>query len=376
MTAAVTTPTYPIPGPQCNVVFTLAESGSNYLRVWCSVAPEGSALAGELNAAAFNRVVVYEGDAGADNPWRWTPDKGGKYTFICQEYSRLAGFGGSYDGDTRGAPSETKCGAESTVYVYVGQRLTSPIGPPQNQAKLVLYVWNDSIRPTTLALHGEITPRIDTSSASAAAKAAAETAAVAAALTALEEQTVTHVMDTVSTIAALVAGQYNAHIANAAVHNAADTDNNVPYDLYLSTAVTPAELPTLVNDILQKARRHYTNDCGGTASTNPGVGTASYHTHGGNAAGDTVNLPLYTSVADTAEAYGALGDMYRAHEAHRISTNVHVSADGTCALGAIPHLLDVHKAYLTTLASLTPTAPPAQSSGAQLLISSAGFTEE
>src|SRR6185369_12938032 len=157
MTSVATTPTYPIPGRETRVIFTIS---ANFVRVWCTVAPEGSELANKLKLTTQNRVLVYQGDGGQHNPWRFNADKGGKYTLVTQEYTRGTAYGGGYQGDPNGVESETKSGSETTLSLFIGQRMTSTIGIAPDSATLVLWVWDGNIRPTTLATQGENSPAI------------------------------------------------------------------------------------------------------------------------------------------------------------------------------------------------------------------------
>jgi len=368
-------PTYPVPNRQATLTMTLVESGSNWVRIWCTVAPDASQVAQTLIKSNTHRVVVYEGAGGANEPWRWTPDAGGKYTFAVQEYTRGGGFSGGYAGDTAAAPTETKCGLETTLYFYVGQRLTAPIGVGHDTASIVLWIWNATIRATSLQVHGEATPALTSQTPSAAAAIAMASTTVVNALAALVDVAVSTAVGTISTIVSDMVSKINAHIIVTAgsVHNAADSDNDIPIEF--ACAPGPGTLQEFVNATLPLLRRHRLNDCGGTSTTAPGPGTAEYHKLGGVRKADQTNQPLYGGVGSLADAYAALADIWRVHEAHRVSTAVHGAADSTNALTALPVLLALHKVYLDVLASYTPTAPPAAQSGAVTLIAKAGFVE-
>jgi len=367
-------PAYPVSEREARVTFTLTESATNYVRVWVTVAPEGSKLATEITESTQSRFVVYQADGGADHPWNFTPDKGGKYTFLAQEYTKGSGFGGGYEGDPLGAPTEVKVGSEATLTLEIGQQFRQPIGAPPDTATLVFWVWSDTIRKTTAILQGEDSPRIEQESPTPLAKTAMETTAVKTALAALADTTCTVALGSPSTIVAEMVTDLNAHNAMAAtVHNSADGDNVIPKEL--QSASTPQTLIEFVNDALPKMRRHRLNDHGGeTITPDPGgTGSAAYHVLAGNGKADLLNMPLFQGAGSQAEAYGALADIWRAHEGHRVSTAVHGSADSTNTLTALPKIMEVHRQYLTVLASPAPAAPPAQSSGAQLLISIGGF---
>jgi hypothetical protein len=143
-----TVPAYPPPNWETRVTFTLTESNTNWVRVWVTAAPEGSELRAKLDAkAALNRFEVYAGPGGANALWKQTFGVGGKYTLVAQEYTRGATeFGGGYQNDARGAQTETKVGAESTLSLHIGQRLTSTISAGADSVDLALWVWDAKSR--------------------------------------------------------------------------------------------------------------------------------------------------------------------------------------------------------------------------------------
>src|SRR5688500_19809668 len=99
MATLATTPTYPVPTRPALVVFSSSVGASNYIRAWCTVAPEGSELANRIAANRLNRALVYQDEGGSKHPWRYTFDKGGAYTFLVQEYTKGNHWGGGYEGD-------------------------------------------------------------------------------------------------------------------------------------------------------------------------------------------------------------------------------------------------------------------------------------
>lgn len=375
MTTVATLPAFPVPARETQVVFTLTGAGANFVRVWVTVAPDGSALAGQLAKSTQNRVVVYQADGGVNQPWRFTPDKGGPYTLIAQEYTKGSGYGGGYQGDPNGAVSETKVGAEVTLSLFIGQRVTQAIGVSPDSATLVMWVWNDTIRRTLLAIHGEDSPAISALTPSPRAKAAMGSVAVVTALAALVDVATATALGSLSSMITGIFLAINGHNPTTAgsVHNAADTDNIVK-DSNASTP-SPAELPQFVNDALLRMRQHRLNDNGGSVTSPGGTDSAAYHRRSGANRADFVNMPLYKSVGDLDEAYAALADIWRAHEGHRVNLTVHGAADTTNTLTALPPILEVHRQFLAVLAAPSPPTPPAQSVGVMRLISQAGFKE-
>lgn len=375
-TTLATSPTYVVPSRQAALTFTLGETGSNYARIWCTAAPVGSALRASLDKSTQNRIELFVTDGGAAHPISYKFDKGGAYTLVSQEYTRGASqFGGAYQNAAGSAPSETKVGTEHTITLYIGQRMTSKVGAARDIGTLVLWVWNDTIRGTTLATHGEASPAI-VSPATPNAVAASEASAVKTALAALADVAVATAVGTVSTITAEMVTKINAHFAKTtgspATHAAADT--NDPLTVDLGSASTPSDLQTFASKALIAMRYHYTNDAtlGGTSS---GIDSAGYHVVSAAKKNDFLDAPLFRSVGALDEAYRALADIWRSYEAHRVSTAVHGSADTTNTLTALPALLSVHKEFLAVLASASPTTPPTQSSGAMTLMQQAGMQE-
>src|SRR5262245_53582646 len=151
MPTLTTSPTFAPPKGEVQVRFALSEPSANFVRVWVTEAPPGSELKTKLDKATQNRFAVYTGDGGDANPWKQTFDLGGKYTLVAQEYVRGAQpYGGGYQGSPDGNPSETKVGSESTLELFIGQRLTSVIQAGEHQVTLALWVWDSKIQQTTL----------------------------------------------------------------------------------------------------------------------------------------------------------------------------------------------------------------------------------
>ncbi len=369
MTALTHSPTLPAPKRQVAITLGATDSDADYVRVWCTIAPTGSELDGKLNNSKDprSRVIVFEGQFG--NQWNATFDKGGKYTFVAQEYLKGAGYGGGYEGDPNGAALEEKLGSETTLIIYVGQRGTQQIGPPGNQATLVVWVWDETIYRTTKAEHGEDSPAITAQSPSPSIKTAMESSTVTAALTALGAGvTAAAATGNLATIVYDYWNQYDGHV-QAFTHPDDDLFNYL--NASFSNAYGQKDLQEFVNKALQLIKYHVTNDASlDTAGGVFGPGSASYHN-----SSDRASLPLYDNVGSFSDAYAALADLHRCYESHRVAEPAHDSPDTGHALAALPLILQVHSAFLTVLASTNPPVPPAQSIGMQTLISLAGFKE-
>jgi hypothetical protein len=390
MTTLSTLPVYPVPARQTAVIFTLTESGSNYVRVWCTAAPPGSELRKALDGTSDppteprSRHEVYKGDGGADKPLRRVFETGGRYVLVAQEYTKNAtAFGGGYEGDPDGYESETKVGSEATLELFIGQRMTSEIRVAGESVTVVLWVWDDTIRATTVATHGEKSPTLLATSPTVKVQAAMESAAVIAALAALADDAVTTAIGTPATILGNGAGgftkEWNDHLADTAPHATADTENGIPTGL--ASAASADNLSDTVNECLLLIRYHYTNDAVKAGADPPGAGrdTGDYHVPAAVHGNDNVNMPLFRSVGDPRDAYWAVADIHRSYEAHRVSAvgtgGIHDSPDSTNVLTALPSLLALGSAVFTVWAATSPTTPATQSDGAMALIAKAGFTE-
>lgn len=383
-------PSLPIPKQRTTVTFTNS-AGGDFLRVWCTVAPTGSELYGRINDSKDprTRVAVHEGSSGST--WSQAFDRGGKYTFVVQEYIKGSGYGGGYEGDPAGSDNEEQIGSESTLYVYVGQRLTQSVGPNTDRCSLALWVWNATIQETTLAQHGEDSPAlVANGTPTPKAKTAMESATVSTALASLVGQLASTALGAPFDVANYIEC-WNWHIAGAAQHADADDSNTIPVGL--GSANTPKEFAQFLSFAINAARHHMTNDNAGlpvdaVPARTGGYDSGNYHEDSdGDTIGDWGNLPLVQGASSLDEAYGAFADLHRCFEAHRQSTTVHSQSQDTIdrasALfgGYVPELTElpliaaVHAAYCAVLAQTNPPAPPAQSTGAQTLISGGGFKE-
>ena len=373
MTTLSTLPTYAAPNLDTQVIFTLTGGGANFVRAWLTAAPPGSELRKKLDASAQSRIAFYEGDGGALHPERRKFDVGGKYTLVAQEYTRGASnYGGGYQNSPDGAPSETKVGAEVTLSLYIGQRLTSDISTGTDVMTVAVWVWDSTIRATTLSTQGEDSPTLLATSGTPRAVAAAESSAVASALAALVNVTVSSAVGDAGDVLASLVGQWNSHLVEPGAHDTNDTDNDLP--IGLGSSASAGSLAASVTEVVPYLRQHFTNDAVAGGSAN-GRDSAGYHVVSGNKANDNANLPLLAGASQLADAYWALADLCRCYEAHRVNAAVHTAVDGTNALDPRPQLMALGEAVLTVLASTSVATPPTQSSGAMTLISGAGFTE-
>jgi hypothetical protein len=360
-----TVPVLLVPARQAQVRFQRTGSGSTYVRAWCSVAPEGSELAVKLKEQTAQRVLVYEGDGGDNAPWRTQFDRGGAYTLILQEYVKgAAPYGGGYQNSPDSAPAETKVGGEVTAVFFVGQRMTTTLGVSPDSATLVVWVWDETIRQTTIAAQGEASPAVTAENPTPKARVAMTSAGVTSAVAALVDQTAT-VIGASSYIPTLLEAIAD-HMGSASSHATPDTVNPLPASL----AADPGQhLDDTVTAALASLKRHMNNEGDPAAGPPFGAGSASFHSRI-----DQVNAPIVSGGRGQAAAYLGLADLWRSYEAHRVSS-VHLAPDTTHPLVTPPKLLATHIAFLAALAAATPSTPPGQSSLATQLIQFAGFEE-
>ena len=356
-------PTYPAPGRKVRVTPT-AGAGGNFARVWLTDAPLGSELREKIAKATTARLELAATDSG--KAFEFTPDVGGAYVCTVQEYTLGAtAHGGAYEGDPDGYQTETKVGAESTVYLYAGERLEQTIGAGADTAKLVVWIWNATIRQTTIAEHGEATPALYNLS-SDRAKTAALSTTVATALTALVGQTATATIGTLATVLDNMLAKINAHMGmGATTHNAADADNDMGRVLDGASGIDG--IVYVAQRMATALRYHMTNSADGAA-----IGGAAYHIVS-TAKGDWANLPAFQSCGSLEQALSVIGSVWEAYEAHRVNTSVHGAADSTNTLSALGPLLGLHKAYAAVIRSMNPTSPASINSGTTLLVHGAGF---
>jgi len=362
-------PTYPVPRSKVRVTFTPTGIGANFVRVWVTDAPTGSAYRNQLDKAATNQLMVFESSVPVWETGNF--DLGGTYVLSVQEYSRGSSYGGRFEGDPNTAISETPVGAASTLSVYIGQRVTCTLGVGADKAKFVIWCWNDTIRATTTAVHGELSPAI-INPTSSRALAAMNDPAVKSMFQYFDGSTATSVIGSPASIISDLITKYEAHRTQATVHAANDGANTISAGY--KEAPSPSTYPQILSEIARKFRQHMTNDVGSAAvsPTQPGVNSGAFH---GSSKVDWTNLPAVQSIGQLSEVFAGLGDLLRAYDAHRTST-IHNNQDTTNTLASLPVLITLHKYFSAALAALTPTIPPTKSSAAVLLQSQAGFVEE
>ena len=354
-------PAYPT--RKTTISFALS-GGGNYLRLFLTDAPPGSDYRKRLDDSGASRIELFKGSSG--QTFDFVDTKGGKYILAAQEYTQsVSTHGGGYSGDPLGYMTETKIGSETTVNVVFGTAVTQPIGVGSDTGTLRFWVWESTIRATSVALHGEKTPAI-VDVASPKAQVAAGSSSVTSGLTALAGVTVSTALGTLSTVFEDIRDSFNDHLTQAGVHTVNDTDNEIG-PAFSSPSGTG--LPRACAELVRRMYLHMTND----ASDGNGPGSGAYHKS--PVVSDWVNLMIAPPPGDLAGVFACLGDAWRAYEAHRVATAVHTIADTTNTLAALPAILDIHSDFCAALASASPTAPATSKEGFVLIAHGAGMKE-
>ncbi|MHC4648906.1 MAG: hypothetical protein ACYTBJ_25920 [Planctomycetota bacterium] len=368
-------PQYPIPGTE----FTVKFSGlaGNTVRVMWTAAPDGTDQAKDLEKSEKSEVFAHEADP--DTPWALKLDKGGVYKLRVYDVTKgAAAYGGGYSDSPDGYATETIEATDDSQSIEVGQALTVNVGAGADRAPLKLYVWGSTIRATTDAQHGEVTPSFDVTSVTDKAKQAAESATVETALAALDGQTVANAIGNLATVINDIRSKYEAHrvqIAAPAVHaSSGDTVNSIPL-AYISP-LTPDSTVDCARELLSKIRAHMLTDLGPDATQSGGTGTGDWH----NSSKADWDIPNADTPTDIAGAMMAVAIVHREYEDHLSDLIVHLNADTVNGLATTIStsnyaIMNVYAEFLSVLKTLSPTAPPVQNPGVTQLVNNAGFKE-
>lgn len=378
-----TTPTYALPGDAVPLTATVS-TAANFVRLWCTDAPNGSALKDRLLKENVERVEIlppktqFPGGIFIGKPFEVQLDRGGRYTFVGQEYTIGATTtGGGYSNDPQGYASLTAIGAEQTLYVYLGQRMTQRIGSSAyGLGSLLVHVWNNTIRETTVAIHGVASPAI-INTTTPRALAAASASGVQTQLDAIKNAAVSVLAPNLQTLVAEMVSKIPDHFNNANApigtffHGTAigganpDTVNGTEIQNLSTRCSTPTGMAKAAQILSGRLRLHMGNGPDGSTVYHEDADyTNALISDGGG------------SDSDPAGAISAIADVYRAYEAHRADATSHALADTFNTLTTAPGpLLLLHKEFLAAMTGLSPAA----AGGAQTattVLSSYGFRLE
>lgn len=370
MTVALSTePVYALPGDAVKVTPTVTGSAANFVRIWLTDAPVGSKLKIRQQQLGGVRInpAGNDPDGNGFDAGRAIPlplDKGGKYTFVVQEYTKNATtYGGGYAGSPDAFLSETKIGAEQTLYVYIGERVTHRLGNnARGTGTLLLYIWNNSVRQTTIATHGVLSPAIVDCSSPLALSAASDTAVILS-LDAMVDNTATNL---ISGLATLISGfQVTApkHFNNnpGVYHNTFDTDNDTELEDMPRTADTPEGVLRAAQVIHRRMSLHIGNGSDGAKR---------YH-----ARPDWYRSLASDPPGDLSSAVATLADAWNVYENHRVDGVVHnvTGAPGgtpdndNAITASVGPLVNLHLNFFSAMRALSPTANGGTQQGAVTL---------
>ncbi len=344
---------------------TFDATTGNFVRVWCTAAPQGSKLRKKLDENKAARVHVFDCDSG--KPTEFTLEAPGAYQLVATEFTKgAAPYGGGYQFAPNADQSETRIG-ETALTLYVATPLKSVLGIGADTAELVLYVLNDTIRETTYSLHGVATPVIQKPKSQKAGIASAD-ASLAAVVNSLIGEPASTAIGSLGQLATYFIDKYNFHVASTGYHAAADADNSIPASFRNPT--TEKSLRATVTLLLTSLASHIRNDSriavGGTGS----VGT---HVISFVRVVDWSSIPLIEGSSTMADHVRALADFWRAYESHR-GSSVHLVPD-PFNLAPLSKVLDAHRIFLASVASLNPTVPNTENAAKAVLVNGAGFEE-
>lgn len=352
-----TEPTYILPGQEAQI--TATASVGNWVSVLLTSAPTASKYQKQLDEEDASEKQLWAAQSGKKHDF--TFDVAGRYVCTLREITKAGvNFGGGYAGDPDGWQTETVVGETSYSFV-VGQAMTGEIRVGSESGTLKLYVWDSTIRATTVPSHGEVTPRIDANTEKM--KIAVSSTGVVSALSALDGVAATTAITSLDNSLDSIISNFNGHRTQAGVHSANDTDNAIDTD-YAGASNTGGVIETFTRTV-SKLRYHFTNDAAGT-----GVGTGAYHS-----AGDWNNLPAVTGASDTLTAGIGIAALWHAYESHRVNATIHSAADTTNSCADLPPLLDVWRNVIAVVTNESPTAPSTDNPGAVVLVHRAGLTK-
>lgn len=367
MSVSVTVqPTPALGGRDCVLRFT-ASSG-NFVRVWCTDAPDGSRFRTDLDKLGTTTLAL--GAVGVGEAFRFTPDVGGRYVLRLDEIKRgAARYSGGYKGDPNAAPSEDLLG--STEYsLSVATRLTWPLGRAPDTASLLVFVSGADVVSTVADVHGIVSPSVS-GARTAAATAAANTSALRTAATALSTMSAATALGDLSATITNWIDQFNAHRTRSSVHATSDTANVIKPDYRAPS--TPEAFKQSLSAMRTAFMSHLRND--NPTSPTPGVGVGSWHRSGGANLVDWASTPIVNGAGSTIECWLLMADLWRCFESHRIATPAHQSIDSWSALMDLAPLGNIQRLFLAELAALSPTTPANEHSAVTALVNGAGFAK-
>lgn len=371
-----TTPQYAVVAKPPKLTFSVNDSLGKRVRLFVTDAPVGSKYKKQLTDTGASQVRIHDGDIG--QAFQFEADLPGAYTLLAQEI-QIPQFGGGYKGDTRGhldvggGKGAEKVLSEDTATVYIGQRLTGTLGAGEHKATLVLWVWQNTIRTTSVELHGEASPDIIDPSSPVAKTAAGDTT-VRAKLHLIENQDVATVLyngtDFPTMLDDLIV-RLNSHFSNASVHAAADSANLI--SSAFSGSEGKAGIPLALAKIFDALDKHLQTDAANAMTIGFGAagrGTGDWHINSGHTVADG-NALLASAPREVGDCWVAFADIVRVATAHWPKLSLHNLPDVFTV--SLSRYLQLHRVFLDVIAGMSPTPAPDENPGATLLVHDAGL---
>jgi hypothetical protein len=360
----VSLPVYPIPEQRCELTFSGLDPATNQITIYPVSAPIGSRVRGDIDASKGTRVEEYTGKSSL--PWVFTPDVGGRYVFNVEESTINAPRGKRFDLDTYGSP-DPAIAQTSTVSLFVGERMTLSLGESPHAAQLACYVWNETIRATTLAVHGEDTPALSGATSPRSAIAILDAALLADVAT-MSGSTVAAFTGTFADQFVICRDAYDLHLTDATFGG----QHENPDDLNLCGEGLRATDQTLAQTALSEFRRRLSAH----AVTMTDSGGLGVHWEYPDSASDA--FILSGSSGSRSEQYLALADIIVRLENHLAAfgpggVDWHVGVDNPGTVLGICPMLTLCRDYLRALGSEIVSIPDGRNAGAAKLEQLAGF---
>ena len=354
-----TTPLYALPSAAVPLTATV-DNAANFVRLWCTDAPIGSVYRKLLDKTQATRIEITPPNAptaGGISPgveFYAQLEVGGRYIFVGQEFTLGATtYGGGFSNSADAFDSETQIGAEQTLYVYVGQRMTHRLGASScGTASFLVHVWDSTIRSTSQDVHGVLSPAIVNPSTPRAVSAASSTD-VLTQLALFKNANVSTLSPNLATLIAEMVLDIPRHMSNTGgvFHlntttglATPDSDNNLEITYLSNRCSTPTGLARAASVLYSRLRQHQSNGASGASRYHSDTDfTNAFLCDGGG------------SESDASLGFAAIADVYRVYEAHRADATSHSLADAvnnlTTALGP---LLSLHEAFLRAMSTLSP----------------------
>lgn len=352
MATLVSAPQYPIPKQTCKITFTGLDPETNFITLFPVTAPVGSSLREAIDSSKGARVNNHQG--ASNEPWIFTPEVGGVYTFFLQETSIRASSGSLFQNDPTGA-SNPSITAQGEVVLYVGEALQLTIGDSPDEVTLRLYVWNDTIRSTSIAVHDEDTPAL-IEPGSPAAENAIYNSGVTDAVTELVNKSATAVAGTLPADFVTVRNLYQAHADSIVAHTNNDDVNTLSSGY---TATNPKAAESAIKALRAAIDAH--------AEQLKDVSDAAVHSQIDGA------TAFYSSGAgsDPGTQFYALADALVRLRAH---AEVAGHASTVSIAGTVGPLTELCVKYIEALKLASPANPAAKNPAAAILGQFGGFT--